>query len=191
MLAPRIIAQTMHSAWCSNLVIVRKKNGTIRLCVDFQNLNLACKKYNYPLPNMETLLQRVTDFGMMSLLDGFSGYNQDGIKIDPERIEAIQKIPLPHNLKSLQSFLGKTNFLRRFIPNYAEMANPIQSLLKKDVKFVWQEDIKKAFQEIKCAIARAPVLVSLDYSKDFMIFSFASEDTIVGVLLQKNKDGHE
>lgn len=60
-----------------------------------------------------------------------------------------------------------------------------------DVKFVWQEDSKNAFQEMKCAIARAPVLVSPHYSKDFMIFSFASEDTIAGVLLQKNKDGHE
>ena len=281
------------------MVSVRKKNGTIRLCVNFRNLNLACKKDNYPLPNMETMLQRVTGLGMMSLLDGFSRYNQvwvqkedchkttfttswgtfeyirmpfgltnvaatfqramdyafkgligkiieiyqddltvfskdgithishlkqvfdrcrefgislnpaksifgvtegkllghiiskDGIKIDPERVEAIQKIPLPHNLKSLQSFLGKTNFLRRFIPNYAEIAKPIQSLLKKDVKFLWKEDGKKAFQGIKGAIAQAPVLASLDYSKDFMIFSFASEDTIAGVLLQKNKEGHE
>jgi len=73
MLAVEIIAQTRHSTWCSNLVIVRKKNGTIRLCVDFRNLNLACKKDNYPLPNMETLLQRVTGSRMMSLLDGFSG----------------------------------------------------------------------------------------------------------------------
>ena len=75
MLATRIIAQTRHSTLCSNLVIVRKKNGTIRLCVNFRNLNLACKKDNYPLPNMETLLQRVTGSRMMSLLDGFSGYN--------------------------------------------------------------------------------------------------------------------
>lgn len=78
MLAAGIIAQTRHLTWCSNLVIVRKKNGTIRLCVDFRNLNLACKKDNYP--NMETLLQRVTGSGMMSLLDGFSRYNQVWVK---------------------------------------------------------------------------------------------------------------
>ena len=53
---------------------------SIKLCVDFWNLNLACKKDNYPLPNMETLLQRVTGSGMMSLLDGFSGYNQVMVK---------------------------------------------------------------------------------------------------------------
>jgi hypothetical protein len=65
----------------------RKKNGSIRLCVDFRNLNIVCTKDNYPLPKMETLLQRVTGSGMISMLDGFSGYNQirvkeeDGIKI--------------------------------------------------------------------------------------------------------------
>ena len=98
--------------------------------------------------------------------------NKKTYELEKSEIEAIQKIPLPHNLKSLQSFLGKTNFIRRFIPNYAEIAKPIQSLLKKDAKFVWQEDNKKAFQEIKCAIARAPVLVSPDYSKDFHDFFF-------------------
>jgi hypothetical protein len=60
MLAAGIIAQTRHSSWCSNLVVARKKNGKIRLCIDFKNLNIACTKDNYPLPKMETLLQRVT-----------------------------------------------------------------------------------------------------------------------------------
>jgi len=79
-LAAGIIAQTRHSTWCSNLVIVRKNNCTIRLCVYFRNLNLACKRDNYPLPNMETLLQGVTGFGMMLLLDSFSRYNQVWVK---------------------------------------------------------------------------------------------------------------
>ena len=60
----------------SNLVVVRKKNGDIHLCVDFHNLNEMSLKDNYPLPNMEHLLQRVTGAGMMSMLDGLSGYNQ-------------------------------------------------------------------------------------------------------------------
>jgi len=48
-----------------------------------------------------------------------------------------------------------------------------------------------AFKKIKDAIVTAPVLVSPDYSKDFHIFSFASKDTIVGVLLQKNDQNME
>jgi hypothetical protein len=80
MLVAGIIAPTRHVSWCSNLVVVRKKNGGIRLCVDFMNLNIACEKDNYPLPNMETLLQRVTGSSIMSMLDGFSGYNQVLVK---------------------------------------------------------------------------------------------------------------
>jgi ribonuclease HI len=80
MLEAGIIAQTRHSSWCSNLVVARKKNGKIRLCIDFRNLNIACTKDHYPLPKMETLLQRVTGSGMISMLDGFSGYNQIRLK---------------------------------------------------------------------------------------------------------------
>ena len=76
MLAARIIAPTRNSSWCSNLVVVKKKNGSIRICIDLKDLNTSCLKDNYPLPDMETLLQRVTSSGMMFMLDGFSGYNQ-------------------------------------------------------------------------------------------------------------------
>jgi putative transposase len=71
-----IIAPIKYSSWMSNLVVVWKKTGDIRLCVDFRNLNQLSLKDNYPLLNMEHLLQRVTGAGMMSMLDGFSGYNQ-------------------------------------------------------------------------------------------------------------------
>jgi hypothetical protein len=66
----------------ANLVLVRKKNGEIRLCVDFRNLNRSSKKENYPLPKMEHILQRVTGASMISMIDGFSSYNQ--ISVLPE-----------------------------------------------------------------------------------------------------------
>jgi hypothetical protein len=53
MLEARIIFPVRHTQWISNLVHVRKKNGDIRLCVDFRNLNKASKKDNYPVPPME------------------------------------------------------------------------------------------------------------------------------------------
>ena len=56
---------------------------------------------------------------------------------------------------------------------------------------MWTIEGRKAFDSIKNDITRSPVLVSPDYAKDFMIFSFASEDTIAGVLLQKNIEGFE
>ena len=75
-----IIKLIRHSSWVSNLVPIRKKNGDIRLCVDFRNLNLSSLKDNYGLPNMEAMLQRVTCIELMSMMDGFLGYNQVVVK---------------------------------------------------------------------------------------------------------------
>jgi hypothetical protein len=69
--------------------------------------------------------------------------------------------------------------------------NPMNALLRKDVTFKWDNDSLKSFKDIKEEITTAPVLISPNYSHDFIIFSFASQDTIVGVLLQKNKDDYE
>ena len=60
----------------ANLVPVRKKNGQIRLSKDFQNLNRASLKDNYPLPKMDHILQKEVGASRMSMMDGFSGYNQ-------------------------------------------------------------------------------------------------------------------
>jgi hypothetical protein len=72
----KIIEQIRYSEWVSNCVPVRKKNGEIRVCIEFRNLNRACLKDNYPLLGMDHILQTVTGSEMMSMLDGFSGYNQ-------------------------------------------------------------------------------------------------------------------
>ena len=66
----------------SNLVPVRKKNGDIRLGVDFRNLNKSSEKDSYPIPPMEQILQKVSGSEILSLLDGFSRYNQ--ILVSPD-----------------------------------------------------------------------------------------------------------
>ena len=79
LLDAKIVVPIGYSKWIANLVVVRKKNGEIRLCVDFRNLNKCSKKDKYPLPKMEHLLQRVLGARVMSFLDGFLGYNQGSI----------------------------------------------------------------------------------------------------------------
>lgn len=64
-------------------------------------------------------------------------------------------------------------------------------MLRKDNDIEWTPEAKKSFKDIKKAISVAHVLVSPDFSKDLLIFSFASEHTVVGVLLQKNLEGNE
>ena len=63
--------------------------------------------------------------------------------------------------------------------------------MKKDINIKWREEWRKTFGLIKDSISRYTFLVSLDYSKDFQIFLFASEDSIFKVLLQKNDEGSE
>ena len=91
----------------------------------------------------------------------------------------------------MQSFIGQVNFLRRFIAAFTEIVKWITSMLRKDSNIKWTLEAKQSFEDIKKAIPEAPVLISPDFSKDFFIFSFASEHTIAGVLLQKNQEGNE
>jgi hypothetical protein len=74
MLEAKILAPTRHSSRVANLASMRKKNGEIRLCVEFKNFNQMSLKENYPPQNMDHLLQIVTNEGMMSMLYGLKRY---------------------------------------------------------------------------------------------------------------------
>ena len=62
--------------WLSNIVPVKKKNGQIRCCVDFRNLNKACPKDEFPLPNIDLLVDSAAGSFIFSFMDGYSEYNQ-------------------------------------------------------------------------------------------------------------------
>ena len=76
LLAAGFIKPIQHSRWLSNIVLVKKKNGQIRCCVDFRNLNRACPKDEFSLPNMDLLIDSAAGSAIFSFMDGFSGYNQ-------------------------------------------------------------------------------------------------------------------
>jgi hypothetical protein len=76
LLAAGFIKPIQHLRWLSNIVPVKIKNGQIRYCVDFCNLNKACPKDEFPLPNMDLLIDLATGHAMFFFMDGFSGYNQ-------------------------------------------------------------------------------------------------------------------
>jgi hypothetical protein len=65
-----------EATWLSPIVVVPKKNKKLRICVDFQKLNIATKKDPYPLPFMEEVLDMVVGHEVYSFLDGFLGYHQ-------------------------------------------------------------------------------------------------------------------
>jgi hypothetical protein len=229
--------------WVSNPVPIDKKGGSIRVCVDYRDINKACPKDNFPTPFIDQIVDECAGSEIFSLMDGFSGYNQiniapkdqhkttficpwgtfaykklpfglnnvgatfqramsyafhdikhivqpyldnlsahslrrinhpnhlraifvhcrfyrirlnphkcvfcvesgrllsfivsrHGIRVDPIKVEAILNLPPPSSLCQLQSLQGKANFLRRFIPNYAEITRGFTRLLKKYSEFV-------------------------------------------------------
>ena len=73
-----------HLKWLSNIVLVKKKNGKIRCYVDFRNLNKACPKDEFLLPNMDMLIDSASGHAMFSFIDNFSGYNQ--IRMSPKDV---------------------------------------------------------------------------------------------------------
>jgi hypothetical protein len=61
----------------------------------------------------------------------------EGVRIDPNRVEAIQALSIPRSRKEVQSFLGKINFQRRFVPNFVEEVKLITAMLKKENEIRW------------------------------------------------------
>src|SRR3954466_16044499 len=76
------IREEQHPDWVVNIVPVIKKNGSIRICIDFRNLNDACSKDEFPLSVTDIMVDNTTGYERMSFMDGFSEYNQ--IKMDPD-----------------------------------------------------------------------------------------------------------
>ena len=72
-----------------------------------------------------------------------------GICIESERIKAITQIPLPHNKKGMQYFMGTINFVRRFVPDFAPIVKPLQQMVEQSVQFKWTDLEKSAFKKIK------------------------------------------
>ncbi|KAG7559607.1 Ribonuclease H-like superfamily [Arabidopsis thaliana x Arabidopsis arenosa] len=77
-----LIREVKYPDWLANPVVVKKKNGKWRVCVNFTDLNKACPKGSFPLPHIDRLVESTTGHEMMSFMDAFSGYNQ--ILMNPE-----------------------------------------------------------------------------------------------------------
>ena len=76
LLEPRFIKEIQYPEWLSNVVVVPKKNGKWRVCVDYTNLNGACLKDTFPLPRIDQIIGATVDHEFLSFLDAYLGYNQ-------------------------------------------------------------------------------------------------------------------
>ncbi|WP_223677331.1 hypothetical protein, partial [Escherichia coli] len=82
----------------------------------------------------------------------------DGIRVDTQKIEAMQNWPRPISLANIRSFLGLAGYYRRFVEGFSFISFPLTKLTQKTLKFQWFEACEKNFQELKKRLTTAPVL---------------------------------
>ena len=84
--------------------------------------------------------------------------SKSGIGMDPAKVVAILDWPTPKNVKEVQSFLGFSNFYRKFILHHSTLTTPLTSLTRKGVRFLWSPTADAAFRQFQRAFTFAPIL---------------------------------
>ncbi|GKC72679.1 ty3-gypsy retrotransposon protein [Tanacetum coccineum] len=204
------VIKPSNSPFASPIVMVKKKDNTWKMCVDYRQLNKHTVKEKFPIPIIEELIEELHGATIFSKLDLRSGYYQItmhkedihktalkthqghyeflGVATDPTKINAMQEWPIPSNVKQPRGFLGLTGYYRRFIMNFASVSRPLTQLLKKG-GYKWSDEAQAAFETLKSAM----VLALPDFTKPFEVETDASGVGIgakIGAVLQQNQNGH-
>ncbi|KAF1323098.1 Pol protein, partial [Globisporangium splendens] len=116
---------------------------------------------------------------------------KSGVRVDPEKVKAIDDWPVPQDVKQLRQWLGLANYLHKYTRNYAALMQPLTQLLKKDVEWKWSKDHETAFEEVKRSLREAPVLALPNHDKPFHVVCDASDYAIGCALMQHDDEGHE
>ena len=102
--------------------------------------------------------------------------------MDKAKVDAIEKMPCPRDIKGIRSFLGHAGLYRRFIIDFSKISRPLTNILQKDVPFVFYVDCVEAFETLKKALISAPIVQPPDWSVPFGIMC----DAIVGAVRTKS-----
>ena len=289
-----------NSPWSSPVVMVRKKDGTHRFCVDYRRLNAVTQADQFPIPRIDDLLDQLGKSKYFSTLDLASGYWQirvhpnsqaktafatpsglyefkvmpfgltnapavfqrlmqrvlmglnppegpdmvtvyiddilvfsrtlsehlkhlqavlerlkqaglklkpqkchfirkeveylghiltpNGLKTNPRLVEAVLNFPEPKCVQQVRQFLGLSSFYRRFIPNFAKIAQPLHTLTRKGMEFSWHDTCQEAFTNLKHVLTQAPILSYPLLDHPYILETDASIQGL-GAILSQEQDG--
>ncbi|RVW62073.1 Transposon Ty3-I Gag-Pol polyprotein [Vitis vinifera] len=231
-----------------------QKDGKVRVCVDFRDLNKASPKDDFPLPHIDMLVDSTAGHSMLSFMDGFSGYSQilmapedmektsfitewgtycyrvmpfglknagatyqraattlfhdmmhrdvefrlrlnpkkctfgvtsgkllgymvseRGIEVDPDKIRAILDMPAPRTEREVRGFLGRLQYISRFIARLTDICEPIFRLLRKSQPTVWDDQCQRAFERIREYLLSPPVLAPPTPGRPLLLYLSVSD----------------
>jgi len=283
------------SPWGAPVLFVKKKDGSLRLCIDYRELNKVTIKNKYPLPRIDDLLDQLIGASVFSKIDLRSGYHQlrvkaedipktafrtryghyeflvmpfgltnapaifmdymnrifrpyldkfvvvfiddiliysksekeheehlrivlgilrekklfaklskcefwlsevkflghvisqEGVAVDPSKVEAVLAWERPSTVSEIRSFLGLAGYYRRFIQGFSQIAYPLTRLTRKGKSFEWDNNCERSFQELKHRLTSAPVLIIPDPQYVFITYTDASKKGLGCVLMQQGR----
>ncbi|XP_022004494.1 uncharacterized protein LOC110902062 [Helianthus annuus] len=294
-----IIREVRYQTWVASPVMVKKPNDSWRMCVDYKDLNKACPRDCYALPDIDEKIDSLATFRWKCFLDCYKGYHQvqmavqdedktafctptglycytkmpfglknagatyqrlmnetfsdaigkyievymddlvtmskeegtmlaniqktfntlrsvsiklnrakfsfgmeegkflgfivtkDGFKVNPEKVQAIERMPSPSNIKDMQKLAGRLAALNRFLANHAAKSFPFIKTLRNCLKksqFQWTPEAENAFREMKDCLIKLPTLTAPNKGEPLVLYLSAS-DRAVGAVLIVDRQG--
>jgi hypothetical protein len=116
---------------------------------------------------------------------------EEGIMVDPRKVDAIKNLHTPTNVSEVRSFLGLASYYRKFVSGFSTIATPLTALLHKDKAFEWSHTTQTAFDTLKDKLTTTPVLLIPDPMKPFTLTTDASDFAIGAVLTQDQGKGEQ
>ena len=113
--------------------------------------------------------------------------SEKGVSVDPSKVEAVMNWKQPKSVSEIRSFLGLAGYYRRFIQDFSKLAKPMTHLTQKGVKFEWDGNCERSFQELKKRLTSAPVLIIPERDHGYTVYCDASREGLGCVLMQDGK----
>uniref|UniRef100_A0A1B8Y8I2 Gypsy retrotransposon integrase-like protein 1 n=1 Tax=Xenopus tropicalis TaxID=8364 RepID=A0A1B8Y8I2_XENTR len=132
--------------------------------------------------NLEKCKLKMTDVPYIGHL-----LTSSGLKVDPEKVRAIQEMPAPTDVRGVQHFLGMVNYLSKFCGHLSDMCEPLRQLTHKDSLWEWTEIQQTAFDSVKQGIADAATLKYYNPLQAVVIQCDASENGLGATLMQEQE----
>nr|GEV43713.1 reverse transcriptase domain-containing protein [Tanacetum cinerariifolium] len=168
------------SPFSSPALLVKKKDGSWRFCVDYQALNKSTVLDKFPIHVADELLDE------LHASSGIFGSHRDPRRGNGRSIQDLchDRVATSKKIRELRGSLGLTGYYRKFVQGYEKIARALTDLLKKD-NFHWIDEAIQAFQKLQEVMTKVPVLALPDFSKTFTIETDASGYGVGVVLMQE------